>query len=194
MTARTWLGVLLVLCLLLPATTVSVSAQEAPPTEDPVQLGQQILDAPIPLADQSVPEWWHRTTVDFRVEQAIWQAYEEFWDMRSNALSQLNVSLVEPRMAGPALDRERVAIDQMRADGQAYMADIEHRAQVLEAAADEGVVYDPYLDRSYYVDVASKQRIGGDADPKTIEIAYRLQPVDGVWKVTDAVRLVDDAP
>ena len=55
--------------------------------------------------------------------------------MRSNALSQLNVAMVEPRMAGPALDRERVAIEQMRSDGQAYVADIEHRAQVLESAA-----------------------------------------------------------
>ena len=61
-----------------------------------------------------------------------------------------------------------------------------HAADWVEIGAD--------TQARYYVDVASKQRIGGDADPKTIEIAYRLQPVDGVWKVTDAVRLVDDAP
>jgi hypothetical protein len=191
MTARRWLAVLLALCLMVPA--VPVAAQEEQPA-DPVQLGQEILNAPVPVADQSVPVWWHRTTVDWRVEQAIWQAYEEFWDMRAKAYSQLNVSLVEPRMAGPALDRERVAIDQMRAHGQAYVVDMEHRAQMLEAAADEGVVYDPYLNRSYYIDLASKQRIGGEAEPQTVEIACRLQPVDGVWKVTDAVRLVDEAP
>ena len=191
MKARTGLALLLALWLILPA--MPVAAQEEPPA-DPVQLGQEILNAPMPVADQSVPEWWQRTTVDWRVEQAIWQAYEEFWDMRANALLQLNVALVEPRMAGPALDRERAAIEQMRSDGQAVMIDIEHRAQMLEAVADEGVVYDPYLDHTYFVDAASKQRIGAAADPKTVEIAYPLQPVGGVWKVVDAVRLVDEAP
>ena len=34
----------------------------------------------------------------------------------------------------------------------------------------------------------------GEFEPQTIGMAYRLQPIDGTWKVVDSLRIVDEAP
>jgi hypothetical protein len=186
------LRVLATAALSLLLTTLPAAAQEE--EQDPHQIFQEALDAPYPVADQSVAEWWNRTTVDWRLEPAIWQAYEEFWKLRSDALFDLNPAKLETRMAGPALERELAGIEMLKSQGAAQVIDIEHRAQVLEATADEGVVWDPYLNRTYRIDATSKKRVEPEFEPYTIDIAYRLQPIDGVWKVVDAVRLVDEEP
>jgi hypothetical protein len=177
------------LCLML--TAMPAAAQEEQEKE-PNQVLQEALDAPIPVADQSIPNWWNRTTVDWRVEPAIWQAYEEFWDLRADALYDLNADKLPTRMAGPALEREVAGIQMLKGLGAAQVIDVDHHAQMLEATADEGVVWDPYLNRTYRIDAASKKRTEPEFEPNTIDIAYRLQLVDGVWKVVDAVKLVDE--
>jgi hypothetical protein len=184
----------LLLTFYLLASALRAAAQEEPQQPDPNEVLRDALNAPVPVADQSVPEWWNRTTRDWRVEPAIWQAYEEFWDTRGDALYDLNTGLLEPRMAGPALERERAGIESLRSQGQAQVIDIEHRAEMIEAVADEGVIYDPYLNRTYRIDATTKQRVEPEFEPETVNIAYLLQPIDGVWKVVDAIRLVDEAP
>jgi hypothetical protein len=181
----------LTLCLL--AGALPAEAQEEPPQPDPNEVLRDALDAPVPIADHSVPEWWNRTTRDWRIEPAIWQAYEEFWDARADALYELNAGLLEPRMAGPALERERAGIESLRGQGQAQVIDIDHRAEMIEAVADEGVIYDPYRNRTYRIDATTKQRVEPEFEPETVNIAYLLQPIDGAWKVVDAIRLVDEA-
>jgi len=176
------------LCLLL--TAIPAAAQEE--QKDPHQVLQEALDAPVPVADQSIPEWWNRSTVDWRVEPAIWQAYEEFWDLRAAAAYDLGPSRLATRMAGPALERELAGVQELKGQGAGQVIEVDHHAEMLEATADEGVIWDPYLNRTYRIDAASKKRIEAEFEPNTIDVAFRLQPVDGVWKVVDAVKLVDE--
>src|SRR6185312_9077346 len=101
------------LCMLL--TVVPAAAQEE--QKDPNQILQEALDAPMPVADQSIHEWWNRRTVDWRIEPAIWQAYEEFWDLRTAAVYDGDTSMLATRMAGPALERELAGIEMLKGLG-----------------------------------------------------------------------------
>ena len=188
---RALVGAVLLACSvgLLPGLA---RAQEEPPADDDTQRVLDMLNAPYPTADQSIAEWWRRTTIDWRLKPAILQAYRTFWDARGEALATLNPRLLEPAAAGLALEYDRQAIDDLRARGQVQILKIEHYPEVLEAVADEGVVYDPYVSTTYNADARTKQRIDPEYPPATFEFAYRLQNIGGAWKVVDAVRLVAD--
>ena len=187
--ARRWLYVLIATCCALVATPAAAQEQR-----DANERVRDALNAPIPIADQAEPDWWNRSTVDWRVEPAIWQAYQEFWRARGDALFELDTSRLDSIMAMVALERERAGIDRLRGDGHAQVLDVDHQAEIWEAVADEGVVYDRYVNRSYRVDPDTKERVEPEFEPQTISIAYRLQPIDGAWKVVDSLRIEDEAP
>jgi hypothetical protein len=208
-----WWWLLVAACLVLPALAVKAQEEpppaapsiedsappeegappeEAPPPDDGAERVRELLNAPYPVADQSVPNWWNRTTVDWRLEPAILQAYLNFWDARAEALVNLDARLLEPTAAGIVLERDRAAIEDLRAQGQVQILQVEHHAEVWEAVADEGVVYDPYVSTTYNADARTKQRIDPEYDPATFRVAYRLQRANNAWKVVDALRIVDD--
>ncbi len=195
--ARVFSGALIVCCLLLPGAPALAQEEPASPAdEQPVDENTQrvldMLNAPIPVADQSEPDWWKRTTIDWRIKPAILQAYRNFWDAREEALATLDAHLLEPTMAGVALEYDRAAIKDLRAKGQVQILEVDHFPEVWEAVADEGVVYDPYVSTTYNADARTKRRIDPEYPPATFEVAYRFQRLDGAWKVVDAIRLVDD--
>jgi hypothetical protein len=200
-------SVALVACCLLLAGAPAAAQEEAPapppeqvdeqPVDENTQRVLDLLNAPYPLADQSEPDWWKRTTVDWRLTPALLQAYQNFWAAREEALATLDARLLESTMGGIALQYDRAAIEELRAKGQVQILQVDHFPEVWEAVADEGVVFDPYVSTTYNADARTKARVDPEYPPTTFEVAYRLQRLDGAWKVVDAIRIVDentDAP
>jgi hypothetical protein len=166
--------------------------ESPPPADDAAERLRDMIYAPMPVADQSEPDWWNRTVKDWRLEANVLQTYRNFWIARAEALRKADASLLEHTMAGPALERDRAAIDELRAHGQIQIVQVEHAPEVLEAVADEGVVYDAFLNSTYNVDARTGTRVDPEYSPVTLTRVYRLQPVDGVWKVVDAIRFIED--
>jgi hypothetical protein len=174
------------------AAPPQVDESAPPPADDAEERLRDMIYAPIPVADQSEPEWWNRTAKDWRVEPNVLQTYRNFWIARAEALRKADASLLEHTTAGAALERDRAAIDELRALGQIQIVQVEHAPEVLEAVADEGVVYDAFLNSTYNADARTGMRVDPEYSPMTLTRVYRLQPVDGVWKVVDAIRFIED--
>jgi hypothetical protein len=205
-----WWWLLVAVCVLLLAAPAAAQEDpgfvEAPPpqideglppaddavVEDGQDRVRDMIYAPFPVADQSEPDWWNRTGKDWRLEANVLQTYRNFWIARAEALRKADARLLEHTTAGPVLERDRAAIDALRAQGQIQILQVEHFPEVLEAVADEGVVYDSYLNSTYNADARTGKRLDPEYSPVRLTLVYRLQPVDGVWKVVDAIRFIDD--
>jgi hypothetical protein len=133
--------------------------------------------------------WWEaERPVDEAASEQVLQAYNEFWQVRTQALLELDPSQLVHVTAGPVLDGERRAIETLRAQNRAQQVDVKHNARILYASADEAAVEDHYVSHTVLVDAASKVPV--EPPPSTSwRLAYRLQKIDGVWKVVESVRV-----
>ena len=100
----------------------------------------------------------------------------------------LDTSHLSDVMAGPELARDEKQIEDLKAQGKAVKVDIEHHIAFLRVSPDNAEIYDEYLNRSVYVDPATKQEIPTNAPPVTAKVSYRLQKVNGTWKVIDGAQ------
>jgi hypothetical protein len=143
----------------------------------------------IPTSEPYAPAWWEaERSVDAAASEQVLQAYNQFWQVRTQALLELDPSQLGSVTAGQVLDGERRAIETLRAQNQAQQVDVEHNARILYASADEAAVEDHYVSHTVLVDAASKTPI--EPPPSTSwRLAYRLQKIDGVWKVVESVRV-----
>ena len=189
-------------------TTVPAPTQPPPaqPTQTgPIATGQPETSASIALvngtpqifgAGTAVPttrtlDWWN----DFRPvpqgqAQEIEQAFNRFWNVRIQAQYDLNTEALPQVMAGAVLQREMDAIEKMRADNRAAESKVGHAIQLLHAGSDEAAVQDDYTLETTYVDAVTRAPL--ESTPaQTWPFAYRMRKSDGVWRVVDAVRLVN---
>ena len=115
-------------------------------------------------------------------------AYNQFWQVRAQALYELDASSLSRVMAGNLLEAERRAIDDLRAQNLAQHVDVDHNARVLHVTDDEAAIEDKYLSRTVMVDASSKEPL---EPPPSVPwtLAYRLRKMDGAWKVVDSVRV-----
>jgi hypothetical protein len=166
------------------AALASEPKVEATPTAALVQTFTVALPTPTPTG------WWddERPVGDQALSNEVLQAYHQFWQVRAQALYELDPSKLVSVTAGTLLEGERRAIEDLRAQNQAQQVDVDHNARVLHASAEESAVEDVYLSRTVRVNAESKERL--EATPSTSwRVAYRLRKLDGVWKVVDSVRV-----
>lgn len=79
-------------------------------------------------------------------------------------------------------------VDQLRAQGRAIRAEVQHQYTVVRVDRDEAQVLDRLRDFSIYVDATTKQPLAGqvrpdDANAPVSTSLYFLRNVDGAWKV-----------
>jgi hypothetical protein len=91
-------------------------------------------------------------------------------------------------MAGAALEREQQQIDDLKARGVAAVIEGDHEVGLLSLTQDEAELYDEYVNRSYLVDPVTREPVGTPEPEETIKVSFRLQRIDGVWKVVDSER------
>src|SRR5579883_1624400 len=116
------------------------------------------------------------------------QAYLHYWDVRTQAYLNLDTSHLGEVMAGAELTRETQNIKDLQAQGRAGKLDVDHHILLAVLAPDRAEVYDEYLNRSTFLDAASKQELPTSSPPVTEKISYDLQKIDGTWKVIGGQR------
>ena len=80
-------------------------------------------------------------------------------------------------------------MERLRAAGQVQRVDVNHSIVLLWATPEEVAVRDTLLNRSATVPQDEAMDPGATPTPETYAMAYRLVLSNGVWKVTEAVRL-----
>ena len=120
--------------------------------------------------------------------QEVQQAYLHYWDVRSQAYLNDDGSHLGEVMAGAELDRGLQRIKSLQAQGRAIKVDVEHHPLLVSVSADKAVVYDEYLNRSLFIDVATHEVLPTASPAITEKISYDLQKLDGAWKVVDGAQ------
>jgi hypothetical protein len=136
-------------------------------------------------------------TVPPDVEQEIADAYlNKYWQAKADAFYLLDPAPLEAVAAGPELDRLRQRIEDDKAQGRATLVKTQHTFAVSWARDGEAEVVDRYADMSIWVDATTKEPLPGQVEPPIDsapihKVVDKLQFIDGTWKVTDGVEIVE---
>lgn len=128
--------------------------------------------------------------VDLALLEEVESAYSTFWDVRTEAAFNLDVSRLPEVMAGTALERERQQVANLESRGVAAVIEADHDVGLLSISEDEAELYDEYVNRSYLVDPVTREPVGAPEPDEVFKVSFRLQRIDGVWKVVDSERHV----
>jgi hypothetical protein len=125
---------------------------------------------------------------DSPLEIEIEAAYRKYWEVRADALLNLNESRLSEVMAGAELERSRQQVAELKSQGRAAKIVVDHMLAFLQVSERQAQLYDYYTNRSYVVDAATKQPIQTPGPGGIAKVSYDLQKIDGVWKVVDGRR------
>ena len=114
------------------------------------------------------------------------KAYENYWQVRAQALSELDKSHLDEVMAGDHLDTVSRLIDELGSEKRAIKTTVDHDFRVVQLVGDAAQVFDAYISDSVYVDPVTQQPLS-DPTSDELHIIFRLSRVDGRWKVVDSV-------
>ena len=156
-------------------------------------LGRQLPEVESPNDGGPIPEPSPvPNPADIEVDAALLEeveaAYSKFWAIRVEAAATLDASRLPEVMDGPALEREREQIADLQARGVAAVIEAEHDVGLLSLTQDEAELYDEYLNRSYLIDPTTREPVGAPEPEEVVKVSFRLQRIDGVWKVVDSER------
>jgi hypothetical protein len=189
-----------------PATSTPVASATPAIASTPVPTAQTSAAAQVVVANGTVQvlpagavvpsptpgEWWdYQRPVEPPLYAEVEQAYYQFWDVRRQAWLDMDADALARVMGGVVLQRDLTAMDRLRAQNRAQQIDIRHHVTILHAVPDEAAVEDDYVWYVTNLDFESKEPV----EPMTSalwQLVYRLRKTDGVWKVVDSVRLIDD--
>lgn len=130
------------------------------------------------------------TTGDITVlEQEIKAAYLHYWDVRAAAYLNLDTSHLAEVMAGAELARETKQIEDLKAQNKPSKMDIEHHISFALIADDHATIYDPYVNKSVWIDPITKQPLARNTPPTIEKVSFILRKIDGTWKVVDGAIL-----
>ena len=185
-----------------PAPAEPTTAPTAEPTQVRVAAAQAtMIPTPLPVASPTSKPATTATqsvlptpTTDQAAE--IGAAYKRYFDVRGEALLNLDPTLLDEVASGQALAGLQSDIEDDRSQGRALQTNVEHDVYILDVQGDEADVADRYKDSSIYVDPESHVPLPGQVAPASPEVApavsvvYHLQRIDGAWKVVSGQRFV----
>jgi hypothetical protein len=126
-------------------------------------------------------------TVEPTLAAEVGQAYEHYWQVRAEALYQLDTSHLDEVMGGEHLADAETLVAQLRSDGHAILTDVSHQYAVLEVSNDEAKVADSYVDNSTYIDPNDHTKLS-QPEGITLNELYYMSKLDGHWKVVSIAR------
>lgn len=141
-------------------------------------------------ATATVPQATETATATPSPEDDVSQAYLRYWAVYSDAVFNLDESVLDQVMTGPQLERTLGEIDMLRIRGRAAKIDVEHNFFVVEVDTTAGTatVRDDYVNRSYEVDAQTREMVGEPAAGLVIRDTFFLAKEEDTWKVRDGVR------
>ena len=141
----------------------------------------------LPATATAVPAPTARPTVSPELAAEIGDAYRHYWQIRAEALFDLDASHLPEVMAGEHLVSVETFIEQLRSEGHALQTDVDHKYAIVQASANEAEVADTYTDYSVYVDPVSHAALTEPAND-VLQEEYQMSRIDGSWRVVSLVR------
>jgi len=167
----------------LPGATVSAATLPAPqPTfSTPAASTSVATSIDATLMPASEP------TISPELEDEVGNAYQHYWDVRAEALLDLDSTHLPEVMAGEHLTSVEKFIEQLRSEGHALLTDVDHKYAVVSASVDAAEIVDTYTDTSVYVDPNSHAVLSQPAND-VLQEQYQMARIDGTWRVISLVR------
>jgi hypothetical protein len=176
------------------APTVAPTAVVVPaaaPTTQPQRPTPAATQPPTSVASVSAPSTnaTAAPTVAPELVAEVSAAYLRYFQVRADALLQLDPSSLDQVAEGDALVGLQREIEQDREAGRAIRIDVVHNYTVASANNDEAQVADDYRDSSVFVDPVSREPLAGEVVPDSpqnapeVKVVYQLHRISGVWKV-----------
>jgi hypothetical protein len=154
----------------------------AAPTASPLTVTVTLTTAPTTTATPAA-----RPTFDALLVAEVGKAYENYWQVRTQALLELDKTHLDEVMAGDHLGSVAQRIDELISENRAIKTDVDHDFRVVQVAGDDAQVLDDYISDSVYVDPATQLQLSNPTSDE-LRVLYRLSRFDGKWKVVDSVR------
>jgi hypothetical protein len=151
-------------------------ARASAPTSAP----QTPSPTPPAAAETPTPE----PTVDPALAAEISAAYQHYWEVRAQALLDLDGSELPDVATGPHLQVLETRIEELRSEGKAIHTKGQHRYQVTEASAEEAFISDEYISGSFYVSTVTGEQVSEPTDDDIKEV-FRMTREMGEWKVIE---------
>jgi hypothetical protein len=176
-------------------TVVSTPPPTAAPTAQPTALPTTAAQ-PVAASGQS-PEPTALPTVPPELRQEVESAYTQYWDARAQAVWDLDPAPLDAVATGDELLALRHDVEQLRTDGRAIKAEVQHQYTVVSVAGDEAQVLDHFRDFSIYIDPETKQALPGENRPDEANAPlntalYYMRRIDGAWKVERGERYANN--
>ena len=122
-------------------------------------------------------------------ERRVLEAYQQFWEVYSQAVLELDPAPVESVASGERLQGIREEIEDLRRRGLAMRVSVTHNPLIIELNEDSAVVYDEMINKSFFVNAATKEPRTASGSGMLLQDTYTLQrAVDGTWKVVSGGR------
>jgi hypothetical protein len=179
-----------------PTATALPTGRPTPaPTAQPTALPRAATE-PSAAAAVQTPEQSPLPTVAPDLRREVETAYSHYWDARAQAVWTLDPAALDDVATGDELLALQRDVDQLRTDGRAIKAEVEHQFTVVSVAGDEAQVADRLRDFSIYVDASTKEPLPGQVRPDEANaplstILYFLHNEGGTWKVERGERHVN---
>ena len=175
------LKVVMVLALAMLPSGAAVRAED----EGPLSKRLLVLTRP----DGSVDAPYSSGTPE---EQAVEAAVERFWILTTDALTTADDSRLSEVMGGVMLARSQDLYRRLQHYGEVVESEIQPIAPMafVELVPERAIVYVEIRSWGIYRD-AETGREKGSWPSQIIRQYYLLEPIDGVWKVTDDATKAD---
>ncbi len=175
-----------------PATSPPVGAA---PTPAPTQLAQTLPSATAtphretPTPTEALPAVTPsaRPTLDPVQVAEVSAAYDRYWQVRSEALLDLDKTRLPEVMGGDHLNSIAQLVDQLQGENRAIKTDVDHDSHVVGVKGDAAEVADDYISNSFYVDPVTKHPLSEPGSDE-LRVLYRMAKFNGTWRVVDSVR------
>jgi hypothetical protein len=117
----------------------------------------------------------------------VGDAYQAYWQVRAQALYDLDTSHLPEVMSGDHLIAARDLVTQLRTEGRAIQTNVSHNYVVISATDTNATIADEYLDNSVYIDLTSHADLS-KATGTTVREEYKMEKQDGSWRVVSLLR------
>ena len=169
-----------------PAVLPAVQATRAPAVVPQVTVAAGAAPTAATVGASALPPGVRVATTP--LEREVEDAYLRYWEVLKFAYLNLDTSRLNEVMAGAELSRQEAVIRDLQAKGRAARLEVDHRMAFANVSSERAVVYDEYLNRSVFIDPATKQEFATREPPSVEKISFELRKVSGSWKVVDGAR------
>jgi hypothetical protein len=127
-------------------------------------------------------------TIDSGLTAEIVVAYKHYWDVRADALLNLDPTHLPEVSAEPHLTVLQTGIEQLKNEGRAIRTDVQLDFKVVSATSSLAIVADDGVDHSVYINPETKEPLGDDGtnDSSTSKVEFKMEKFDDTWKVIDS--------